>query len=189
MKTPTRTFKAELEVYRQRLPGDVAALKIIDRWIKEPAAEKAWNMLSKALPAESMPTAEEFIYLVIERWAVAQELVDHARREPADTAKKVARAKRFMKEEKYEQAIRENAQLAKRKGLRERLLSQKLSTAARQFFMKHWSAKFRELCGRPLDEVVRVLVGVCFDYKETIQGIRNSSNPTTTRDRRIRPSK
>jgi hypothetical protein len=184
-----RSFEDELEAYRPRLAGDEAALRLLDRWIENPSAEEVWTVLGKALPAEAMPTPEEFIFLVLERWERAREARDRAPHLSAIAAKIDARTKLHIKQGRHDQIAKDNARLAELKKRHKRLIGRKHLHAERRIFMQGWTEKFVELCGRPLDEVTRVLTDVCFDCSINLDTVRRASKRRRANNRRIRPPK
>jgi hypothetical protein len=65
-----------------------------------------------------------------------------------------------------------------------RLLGREKKTAAKKRFMLGWSNKFKELCGQPLDQVVRVLTEIVFDVEVSIDAVRGAQRPSTRPGRR-----
>ena len=192
MRAPSPSFKAELAAYQRQVVPEIAdddqrqlAVKIIDDWKDHAAVEKTWNTIKRKLPAEVMPTAAEFINLVLERrlsWEqVNKKVIQQGPQVEADTRRT---ANYHWKSGDYDNAKGKMSDADKFHEMRDRLLGRKKALAPRKLFTKDWSDKFRELCGDPLDEVVRVLTEIAFERLATISAVRGVQKPTTRRARR-----
>jgi hypothetical protein len=189
MRAPAPSFKNELAVYRQRLvkerasyPLIAGALQVLDRWRDHADVETIWNTLKEKLPADAMPTAVQFIDLILQRWEIATELDERIRKIPDIEDKTRYRIKHHSQKRKYGQIARETALLDDILGKRARLLGRQGN--GRRLFMEGWSAKFQELCGKPLDEIVAPLTEITFDGDVTADMVRRAR-----RDRPTRPPK
>jgi hypothetical protein len=194
--SPTSSFASELKAYRQRLlvsehkvqPWFPAALKALDNWADHPGSEAIWTILKEKLPPEALPTAGHFIDLVLQQWVLAQ-AVDERERDDAKVVKNhVDRLKRHLRDENYGRLWREAKLLDDHIKVHKKVLRRKMG-AAKTNFMAGWSFKFREQCGQPLDDVVRVLTEIAFGTEETTQSVRDKRRPTTKRGRDIRGRK
>jgi hypothetical protein len=193
MPAPEQSFKSEIAAYRRKWvansPGEEIpeiVRKLLARWEKHPTTEKIWTELKEKLPPEAMLTAEEFIYLVIQRRVLMAEVKRENRERPTVMAEADARAKQQLQAGEYFQLVRENELRRQYQGIRDKLISRNARTAPRKLFENGWSEKFIELCGQPLDEVVAVLTYVAFGVERTPDMIRGMRKPTTKRDRDTR---
>jgi hypothetical protein len=189
------SFKTELATYRRTLveqrPDDAQrrlALEVIDRWNEHISVESFWGKIVQKLRPEDLPRPEQFIDLVLQRRILAARIDEVDRETPALEKKVKSRAKRHLREKTYSKVATEIGLLADIVDQRKRLLGRE-SGGQRKVFVVGWSEKFEELCGQPLDEVVRVLTEIAFDTEETIGGIRGMRRPTKRGDRDTRPSK
>jgi hypothetical protein len=192
MRAPV-SFKAALAAYQRReiVPEIVAdakqrqlAIKIIGRWKDHAAVETIWDTMEKKLPAEAMPTADDFIYLVLERrlsWEEFNKKVIQQGSRVVDNTRKTA--KLHFVEGDYSNATKKASLADNFHRERDQLLGRKRAIAPRKLFAKGWSDKFRELCGDPLDEVVRVLTEIAYGGTRSIGEIRGYQKPTTRRAR------
>jgi hypothetical protein len=196
MRGPS-SFKSELAAYRRQVIPQIAdddqrrlASKIIDNWKDHAAVETIWNTIKRKLPAEDMPTAEEFIYLVLERRLSWDRVKRNNSETPALVAKFKTQLRRHLREENFSQLERETPLLSKYLEVRDRLLGRKKAAAPQKLFSKEWRDQFRKLCGDPLDEVARVLTEIAFDKPVPISAMRDIDKPTTRRARqsKARPS-
>jgi hypothetical protein len=191
MRGPSPSFKAELAAYQRQVVPEIAdddqrqlATKIIGDWKDHASVEKTWNTIKQKLPAEVMPTAAEFINLVVERrlsWEqVSKKVIQQGPQVEAGTR----RAANYLWESgDYDNAKDKMSGADRFHQMRDQLLGRKKALAPRKLFTKDWSDKFRELCGDPLDEVVRVLTEVAFEQPRTIGAVRGVQRPTTRRAR------
>jgi hypothetical protein len=192
MRAPSPSFQSQLVGYRQQLCAWQPNLRddwkrqlmidVVNRWIEHPLTEKTWNILRPKLPADV--TAGQFIFQVIRRRILMEEIIIREPELPKVVAKRNIRTKRLLRAKNYLQLGRENQLQGEYLEKRDRLLGRKKQDAPRQLFMAGWSEKFKELCDEPLDEVVRVLAEVAFDQEVTIDSVRGAR-----RDRHIRPAK
>ena len=180
MRAPSRSFGTELEVYREKLIADNKEhpdlplwLKVLDRWRRHTAAEQIWQTLKNKVPAGDMLTEEEFIWLVLEqRLIVLEPLIKVVDGLPGKKQLVDHRTKRHMKEKKHTQIALENELLGRALDQSDRLLGREKKTAIRNRFVAAWSGKFTQICGQPLDEVVRVLTEIAFGKTMTIDSVR-----------------
>jgi hypothetical protein len=185
-----QSFRNELATYRERIVGanpkfSGLQLEILDRWRDHASVETIWKTIQSRLPADALPTAWEFISLFLERRAIAErvKVIGHEARHVE--AKHLVRTKRHIKNRDYAAVAHEN-RLMSEFIESNRLLGREKSRGHRKIFVKGWSDKFRELCGDPLDEVVRVLTEIAFGDTETIDAVRGVHRPTTRTKRRSR---
>jgi hypothetical protein len=190
MRALSPSFKSELEAYRQRLAKERAdyprlafALQVIDRWHDHTDVETIWDTIKEKLPADAA-TAEQFIDLVLQRWDTATELNERVPKIPDIETKSRSWIKRHLQKRKYGQIARETGLLDDLLERRTRLLGRQ--GTARKPFMEGWSAKFQELCGQPLDEIVASLTEIAFNGRVTIDMVRRARRE---RDRSTRPAK
>jgi RNAse (barnase) inhibitor barstar len=184
-----RPFKDELADYRKALieqrPDNAQrglALQVIDRWMEHGSVQSLWDTLMRELRSEDRPLPVQFIDLMLQRRILA-ERVEEVDQEAADLEKKVqSRAKRHLKDKAYAKASIELGLLTDFIDQRKRVLGRERG-GHRKIFIVGWSQKFDELCGQPLDEVVRVLTEIAFDTEETIGGIRGARRPSSRGDR------
>jgi hypothetical protein len=174
------SFQKELALIRQRLvlehkddPLLPLELKVLDDWAKHPDAGKPWKILTDNLPLKAIPTAEQFICLVLARRVdVAERLSKMVREIPELDDEIEARIKLHRKNKRYELVSDEMERQDNFHSEADRVLGRKKSIAPRQKFMVGWSEKFKELCGQPLDEAVRILTEVAFDDEATLDEVR-----------------
>jgi hypothetical protein len=190
MRAPDQSFKKAIAAYRNKWvannPDEVipeTVRKLLKRWEDHQSAEEIWTTLKEKLPPEAMLTAEEFIYLVIERRMLMSEFKRFLREEPSVIATVDARAKQHLEIGAYSQVVRENELRRQYQGLRDKLVSRNAKTAPRKLFVTGWSNKFMELCGQPLDEIVAVLTYIAFDVEISGDAVRGMRKATTRRDR------
>jgi hypothetical protein len=192
MRAPSPSFKNELTSYRRRSVPKIAndeqrqlAVRIIDDWKDHAAVETIWNTIKQKLPAKDLPTAEEFIYLVLERRLSWEEFNKKKviQQGPEVEANVRRTANLHWKKGDYDNAKDKMVYADKFHARRDQLLGRKKTTAPQKLFMKGWSDKFRELCGDPLDEVVRVLTEIAFDKAVPMSAVRDTGKPTTRKAR------
>jgi hypothetical protein len=194
MKPPS-TFRSALFAYRKELlaagvPPQSLAVRVIDRWSNHGAVESLWKTIAKKLPAEVLPTPKEFIGLVVQRRLLCEQLQEIVREAPALEAKTNARAKQNLREKKRKAVIVEQMALDNFVDHGTRLFGREKVTGPRnKVFMRGWSDKFRELCGDPLDEVVRVLTEVAFGGSISIASVRGTNRATTRTARKGRDTR
>jgi hypothetical protein len=189
------SFRGELTTYRRILveqrPDDAQrrlALEVIDRWNEHILGEAVWDTIIQKLRPEDLPRPEQFIDLVLQRRILAARIDEVDRETPALESKINSRTKRHQREESYTKLGIENVLLGALIDQRKRLLGREKG-GHRKVFIRGWSDKFEELCGQPLDEVVRILTEIAFDTTETTGAIRGARRPTKRSDRDTRPSK
>jgi hypothetical protein len=198
-------FKQELIAFRQHLmaPSSFADLKqrrafakkqktflaVIDRWIEHPHAENAWATVLTKWP-DAKPGL--FIAEILQRRDFANDLnratdglAEVERKNAVRTKKHLKEAKGASKVEKLKLIALENALLAGTIEDRDRVLSRKRKTAARQHFCSHLSKRLMDQCGHPLDDVVSLLVYVAFGEDVTADAVRLARQ----HDPRIHPAK
>jgi hypothetical protein len=170
------------------------AIEIVNGWIKHREAETVWSTLRSHVPPDGlvvvtptvvMPiaiiTPSGFVGVVIRSRFDADkfsQLIDEA----GPREQKIrARAKRALANGNHEALAalaEEIGTLATFKRLRAAVLRRQRS-APRTWFIQHWSGLFKDLCGQPLDEVVRFLTEIAFDDPavtiETIKAARRST--------------
>src|SRR5262245_57293207 len=179
MRAPAPSFKSELEACRQRLIGiglrpddHRLAIDVLDRWKDHASAETIWSKIRQKMPGI---TAREFIAVNLERrLAIAEQLKVRIPEMHGVEASARRRAAHHRKAGDGSRAAAEMSQLERFRADRVRVLGRKMKDAPRVMFMKGWSAKFRELCGQPLDEVVAFLTEVTFGGQVTIDAVRRA---------------
>jgi hypothetical protein len=186
MRAPSRSFRAEIAAYRDKLVADndghpqlQAWMKVLDNWSRHLGAEDIWTTLKEKLPTEIMLTEEEFIFLVLDRRFQLERLNNVIGVLPAVERQIDHQEKRNLKEKNRRRRAFEHARLAHANVLltavtdqSASLLGREKKNAVRNLFIIGWRDKFRELCGQPLDEVVRVLTEIAFDQPLTIDAVR-----------------
>jgi hypothetical protein len=199
MRAPSPSFRAELAAYREKLIADNGRspqlqpwVKVLDDWAKHAAAEDIWRTVKERIPPENLLTAEEFIFLVLD-FRFRLEPVNRVTSELRTAERRIDHlAKLNLKERNRAKRALEYARLAHVNGLfanvldrSATLLGREKKTAVRNMFVMTWRDKFRENCGQPLDEVVRVLAEVAFGEKDlTLETIRGAGRRTTRGKRR-----
>jgi hypothetical protein len=191
MRAPSPSFRGELAAYRQDLVADrqhfsdqdyAFAVEILDRWeMRQADIDELWTTITAKCP--DWPP-REFILDVLASSRTASKLDAVVRELPKCEGVTANRAKRHMTNKQFRRAANELEMLGTVLDLRQRLLSRKVETAARGYFMKGWSEKFEAMCGQPLDEVVRVLTEIAFDGEVKPEAVRDAR-----KHRDIRPPK
>lgn len=119
MRAQEIAFLTELAAYQKKLEtackGDAELthwLDVLARWQSHPEAEEIWLTLKDNLPANLIPTAEEFIYFIERRSEIARKL-DAVASEAPDLENKFSRhrAKKFIKNREYLRLAHEAAVL------------------------------------------------------------------------------
>ena len=191
MRAPPVSFKAEIAAYIKKHcppPEDLALLK---RWEEKDLEWKpCWEKIQEKLPAEAMPTAEEFIYLVLQQRDAAKCFGEIKRRTPtlAEAKRRAAAHVRGKSEfselaKVHAELAREYEALAKLNQMLARLGRQKKNIERKQFTMA-WQDKFFELCGWPLNEVVLVMTLIVYGGNRDIGAIKGTRRATTRHGRK-----
>jgi hypothetical protein len=204
MRSPPLPWpKDAIAVYRKRLiadnpdcPPPADKLAILRRWEKNTEWDSCWKKLQEKLPVEDMPTAEEFIWLVLSRSDVAR-CLDEINRGTPTAAEAEQRSKAYLSGKRagaelmhaYAELAHEHAALAELNQMRTRLIGRQKENVERKRFIMDWRDKFTERCGQPLDEVVRVLTEIVYGGKVDIGVIRGVRRPTTKRARKKRDTR
>jgi len=189
MRAPPASFKSELTAYRRKLflhranhPQLRLCLEVLNRWENHGSVETRWNTITEKLPPEARPTAGQFIDLVLERRVVAEELYRVMREAPGEKAKKRARIKRRLNTDaEWQAGAKIFTALADFRDKSEQVLGREKGTAPRKRFESGWRDKFKEQCGQPLDEVVRVLSEIAFGGERKIGAVRGTQRHRDTR--------
>ena len=189
MRAPAPSFKREIAAYRQKLikeradyPRLVLALHVLERWSDHGAIEAIWETVNERLPAEAVPTGEQFIDLVLQRWDRALAVNERVPRISDIETKTRRQIRDRLHKRQYGQVAQLAGWLDKIHQKRARLLGRE-GTGQTQF-MKAWSESFQKLSGKPLDETVASLTEIAFGGEVTIDMVRRAR-----RDRSTRPSK
>jgi hypothetical protein len=189
MRAPTPSFKGALAACRQRLESELKdhtklafALKILDRWSRQPALENTWATISPKLRVEY--SAEDFILDVLASAHCAEKLKLVVDELDSRGPKTIARSKHFIKSKRFSEAADVLKLLAEVREGRQRLLSRKKKTAARNYFMTGWGEKFITLCGQPFDDIVIQLTEIALGDEVTMEMARGARKPTTSSGRR-----
>lgn len=194
MRTPSPTFCDELKTYqRHRLslltPGNdrhsKLTHKVVNRWKKHPDRETIWTAVRPLLRVELTPSG--FIDEVVLSRIDAEELTIIVSEAAKLEKKTVTRTIRQSREKKYFQAVAELTLLGKFKEQRARVLGRE-KTGPRVWFMKRWSALLLQWCGKPLDDVVRVITEIAFGEPISTDAVKHARSGAR-RDRRTRPPK
>jgi hypothetical protein len=195
MKSPS--FKAELEEYKEWVatwslaPVDQwqqkLALVVIDNWRKSASVESIWTKLTTELQPDDLWRPKEFITLVLQRRFLAEQVLQSVKEAPKVESAIDRQWKRHWRDGKYFVAAGERTELDKFLVQKKRVLGRDQVAAASKLFIKGWSEKFMALCGKPLDEVVRVMTEVAFGGKSTIPSARGARRATSREGRRPNP--
>jgi hypothetical protein len=152
------------------------AIAIIDRWMQDDDADRIWIELAAKLPA-GYP-ARMIAGRLIQYRLQADRLSQGDKRSPEIHKQMLHRAKRYLKENTPEanaKLINEATARMNTTELRARVPLRRGKTAPRTWFMAEWSECFRELCGKPLDNVVCFLTKIAFDdHNVTPDMVRNA---------------
>jgi len=152
------------------------------------ATEQIWRTMKAKLPTEAMPTATEFIWLVLQRRLLLGRVDNVVEELPEATRKTKQRAKRFLKENQFGRLSLEAGLLDEAREARAKLLGREADS--RRPFIVGWRKKFKELCGRPLDEIVSALTQIAYGgAAPSISAVRGTERSTTRVDRDTRRSK
>ena len=181
------SFRDALAEERRRLIAEHAddgqlrlAVKLIDLWAEHPDTERVWVTITKKLPADVLPTASDFIRLVLNRRMVAKD-INRVNKESSEVEAALrARANHLRESEDYSLAKTIKLRVSEFRHERARVLGHKPKSAAKTRFMTGWSDKFTALCGRPLYEVVAFLTGVAFDDVVGVDQVRDAHRRTKT---------
>jgi hypothetical protein len=183
-------------------PQQHAAILIetVNRWIKHKEAERVWNTFRSHVPPDSqvvvvvtstavMPianiTPSGLVGMVIRSRFDADkfsQIIDDA----GPLEQKIrARAKRHQTRTSSPEALEVASDLlgtlATFKRQRAAVLRRQRS-APRTWFIQHWSGFFKDLCGQPLEEVVRFFTEIAFnDPAVTIETIKAARRSTQRR--------
>jgi hypothetical protein len=190
MRAPSPSFRSEIAAYRGKLLADneghpelSAWLALLDRWSDYAGAEQIWGALKTKVPPERMLTGEELIYLVLnDRFNLLEPLNRVVDGLPEIERKVVQRTKRHLKEGKHGQIATENGLLQKVLNSSERILGREKRTAVRNRFISNWTTRFTEVCGQPLDDVVRQLAEIAFGKAVTLDTVRGTRKARKTTD-------
>jgi hypothetical protein len=198
MRAPSSSFKNEIAAYRKKwiednpnCPPPQDMLAVLDRWEKHIECESIWERVQRRLPVEAMPTAEEFIFLVLFRRSVAKRLDEINRRTPTEAEAK-KRGEAHVHDKSGTELVRAHAELAFEYAAladlntrRARLFTRQTENAERRRFIIDWRDKFTQLCGHPLDDVVRVLAEIVYGGRLKLGVIRAVRRATTRRARKV----
>jgi hypothetical protein len=154
-------------------------LKIIQRWKGHPLADKTWDIVCQTLSTDDLPSARDFITFFLDRAIVAREINRLVKEERQEVIRVNQLAERKWKSGEHQLAATMKSAVAAHEQASTRLLGREKKTGARKRFMRGWSDKFKELCGQPLDEVVRVFTEVVFNIRVTTDAVRGAQRPST----------
>jgi hypothetical protein len=186
MRPPTPTFRDALRDFRKKFleqPPDQwsGVLPILARWEEHTEAESIWRKIDTAAKAGKRSLApDELILFVLLN---ARELQD---------VERVIEGTPQLLRSAYDKAGREwkagDAGVAAgvrmvaddHAALMDRAFGRKKRGAAQRKFIEIFSAMFRKNCGRPLDDVVRVLTEIVFNEQITIDAVRKAAATPTT---------
>jgi hypothetical protein len=180
-------FRKELIADHPDLPPPADMLAVFDRWEKhaDEWEHHCWPTIAKRLPANAMPTVEEVFWWVLHRRAIARRIAEIIFRSPT-TAQAKRRAEAYLRDKTNLGAVAQAAAELTYEYAVLTELAHKLAQFGRQkeniekkLFIVWWRNKFFELCGKPLDEVVRVLTEIVYGGTVNIGVIRGVGRPTT----------
>jgi hypothetical protein len=192
MSAPCSSFCSELTAYQQWFLANrqqftdreyELGLQVLGRWQhRDPdEIEAIWNMISSKAAIDP----QQFIGIVVWRRAEAETHKTILHLEPKIRAKILARRNFHADNRDYSSLKDENELWLTFKNSRERIFSRDAKTAHRVVFERSWRDKFKELCGRPLDEAVAFLTQVAFDIKDvTAEAVRSTGKSPRIRKRR-----
>ena len=177
MRSPSPTFRADLSLYRGNLvylqpqapdakhaAHASLAIAIIDRWLQHEDADRIWIELAAKLPPgypARMIAGRLFQYRL-----QADLLSRGLARAPTIKSKFRTRVTRYRDQDTPEALaalIYESSVRLQTKELLERCNLPRGKNSPRTWFMAEWSECFRELCGKPLDNVACFLTKIAFD--------------------------
>ena len=194
MRSPTPSFRGDLAAYHRQLvdikkamagcpdPRTDIAIGIVDRWLEHPEAESIWSELRSCSPAFQM-TPAEFAEGVINRRLLAERVAQIQRDGPRLVQNVKKKLKYSLAKSDIATVAANSAPLADFIARRPRVFAREKG-ADRTWFMWQCAEDFRSLCGKPLDNVVRVLAQIAFDWKDAgIDHVRGAQR-TMTRLRR-----
>jgi hypothetical protein len=209
------SFKAEIAAYRKKwiadssdcpptadqlavkrwdpnsdCPPTAYQLALLSRWEEDFEWESCWKKLQKKLPPEAMPTAEEFMNLVLQQRDTAKCFAEVKRRTPT-LAEAKRRAAAYLRDKTdaaelakaHAELARDYDALARLNQMLARLGRQKKNIERKQF-VRAWQDKFTELCGRPLNEVVLVMYRIVYGGDPDIGVIKGARRATTRHGRK-----
>jgi hypothetical protein len=142
-----------------------------------------------------MWTAEDFIFLVLKQADAVKCIAEINRRTPTAAEAKRRAATILRGKTDAAELAKAHAQLAREFEALDRLapmlarLGRQKENIERKKFITNWQDKFTELCGQPLDEVVRVLTQIVYGGSPNIGVIRGARRPTTRRARKKRDTR
>ena len=195
MRALPASFRSAIAAYREKLiadnpdrPPPPDLLAVLTRWERHELAATIWVAVKEALPADMLPSEDRFIELVLQRRSMARRLAEtYSALTWAEAKKRTMRHLRDKKGPEFAQALaglsQEFTTLTDVMERRERLLGRQKENAERKQFMKDWLGVFTNLCGRPLEQVVRVLTEIVYGGKVRIGVVRSVRRPTTKRAR------
>jgi hypothetical protein len=195
-------YRDELTAYRDRLivlqseaPDARAAshaalaIGIVGRWLQHADADQIWNEVTASVPAGFTLEVGALARTVIQYRLWVERLSEHLAKSPDREKKMFHRAKRYLAENSaealaalaFESAVRSNTKRLRATTLRRE------RAAPRTWFIQQWTTHFKELCGQPLDNVVRFLTAIAFDDPNiTLDAIRGASRQSTRAARRAK---
>jgi hypothetical protein len=176
MRSPTPSFRSELAAYQRQLveitkamdgcadPRSEIAIGIVDRWLDHPEAEGIWSELRSCSPAFQM-TPAEFACGVISRRLLAERVAEIQRDGPSVVQNVKRKLKHALAKSDTGTLVAGSVPLHDFVTRRPRVFAREKG-ADRTWFMWQCAEDFRSLCGKPLDNVVRVLAQIAFDWNE-----------------------
>jgi hypothetical protein len=182
MRTPSRSFKAELDSYTSWITPDREELanhwkyrlvmEFLGQWRKHPDVERIWQDISRSLPPE-IP-AGVFIGAVVLERVKLEEVSQLLPELPATIATTKADIKRHIAADQFDIA---SAKVNALKNLipARSAFSRKSGKAAEGRFMAFLQAFFEEKCGRPFSKHVATLTDIAFGGEHSTDDARDAA--------------
>jgi hypothetical protein len=183
MRTPTRSFKDELDTYSQLITPtsdrpDLAAhwkyrlvTEVLDRWREHLDVERLWQDVSAKLPAE-IPAGIFIGAVVLERVKLEEVALRLPDTPDTITAAKADRRRR-LKVGQYDVASSEAQLIDNLKSVRQSF-SRKTDGAVEGRFMVFLQAWFENKCGRPFRKHVATLTDIAFGGEHHVDAVRDA---------------
>jgi hypothetical protein len=181
MRTPSRSFKAELETYRKLIAPDRKEqaqhwkyhliTEVLDRWRDHPDVERLWQNISQKLPPEI--SAGIFIGAVILERVKLEEVAERLPDVPATVAAAKVDLKHHIAAGQFDVVSAEADALNKLMSARV-AFSRKNRKAAEGRFMTFLQASFEEMCGQPFRGHVATLTDIAFGGEHPIDAARDA---------------
>jgi hypothetical protein len=186
MRAPSPTFRAAFTFVRETVEEEMPAgperelvLQMLKRGEDHGATDDIWKAITDAAVANDKPAPEavERIEWLINSRLKCEEASLVVEQWPAQKAKLLTQVKRAWKGpvSEWSDAAVKGGAVEDFEARMNAVLGRKKKSGPRQRFMRLWTASFRDFCGDPLDEVVRVLTEIVFNEKITLDMVRRAS--------------